>query len=207
MRTSKKGIDLIKKYEGCRLKAYKCPAGVWTIGYGHTSGVKKGQVISQAQAEGFLKQDLEKFERGIMEYVKVQINQNQFDALVSFTFNVGLGAFNKSTLLRLLNVNKITAAAAEFDRWVYAAGVKLDGLIERRNEEKKLFLENLELKEVKNVKVTATALNVRAGAGTNYNITGILYKNSIVSLSDTSNGWGKLSDGKGWICLKYVSSL
>ena len=103
MKTSQNGINLIKKYEGCRLTAYKCPAGLWTIGYGHTKNVKSGQKITQKQAENFLKQDLKTFEKGVEKAVKVRLNQNQFDALVSFAYNCGLGALKTSTLLRKLN--------------------------------------------------------------------------------------------------------
>ena len=118
MKTSQKGIDLIKQFEGCRLSAYKCPAGVWTIGYGHTYGVKAGQKISQKQAEEFLKDDLKSFEAAVNNYVKVPLTQNQFDALVSFSFNVGSEALRTSTLLRLLNQGKYEEAAEQFDRWV-----------------------------------------------------------------------------------------
>nr|DAI37636.1 MAG TPA: Lysozyme [Bacteriophage sp.] len=87
------GLNLIKQFEGCRLTAYQCAAGVWTIGYGHTSGVKKGMTITQAQADAYLKQDCEKFEKYVNSaaYVPIteSLNQNQFDALVSFAFNLG----------------------------------------------------------------------------------------------------------------------
>ena len=90
MRISKTGLNLIKKYEGCRLTAYKCPAGVWTIGYGHTEGVKAGMTITQEQAETFLVSDMVKYERKVNKYqAKYNFNQNQYDALVSFAYNVG----------------------------------------------------------------------------------------------------------------------
>lgn len=92
MKTSNVGIELIKKYEGCVLKAYKCPSGVWTIGYGHTNGVKSGMQITKTQALDYLKQDLSTFEKVVTDYVKVPLNQNQFDALVSFSFNCSTGA-------------------------------------------------------------------------------------------------------------------
>lgn len=139
MKTSNAGLDLIKKYEGCRLTAYKCPAGVWTIGYGHTNGVKKGQKISRKQAENFLREDIGKFENGVKKAVSVRLTQNQFDALVSFTYNVGLGAFKTSTLRRKLNAGDYAGASKEFLKWNKAGGVVLDGLKRRRNAEKALF--------------------------------------------------------------------
>lgn len=141
MDISQKGIDLIKSFEGCRLSSYKCPAGVWTIGYGHTGcDVKPGHVISQEQADKYLKMDLIVHSNNVSRLVKVPLNQSQFDALVSFEFNVGYGAFNSSTLLRLLNQGKYTDAANQFDRWVYANRKVLPGLVRRRAAEKSLFL-------------------------------------------------------------------
>lgn len=139
MNISKNGIDLIKKFEGCRLTAYKCPSGVYTIGYGHTSGVKKGQRITQKQAEAYLREDVKKFENGVNKAVFVPLTQNQFDALVSFCFNCGLGAFKNSTLLKKLNAKDYAGAGKELLRWNKASGVVLDGLKRRRQAEKALF--------------------------------------------------------------------
>lgn len=139
MKTSKAGIDLIKSFEGCRLVAYKCPAGVWTIGYGHTFGVRAGQKITQKQAEDFLKSDLQVYEKGVEKAVRVKLNQNQFDALVSFSYNCGLGALRSSTLLKKLNKGDYKGASAEFPRWNKANGRILAGLKRRRKEEKALF--------------------------------------------------------------------
>jgi lysozyme len=146
MRISKKGIDLIKKFEGIRLTAYVCPAGVLTIGYGHTgSDVKPGMRITEEEAERLLLADTESAQQTVSSFVSVKINQNEYDALVSFTFNVGPTAFVNSTLLRLLNHNadrKIVAG--EFGRWVKAGDNKpTPGLVRRREEEKKLFLEQI----------------------------------------------------------------
>mgnify|MGYP004442585895 FL=1 len=139
MRTSKRGIDLIKKYEGCKLSAYKCPAGVWTIGYGHTGGVRQGQVITMEQAEEYLKQDLQKFEKGIDGY-GLKLSQNQFDALVSFAYNLGLGNLSSSTLLRKAKKNPMdTSIYNEFLRWNKAGGKVLSGLTKRRTTEAKLY--------------------------------------------------------------------
>ena len=137
---SQAGIDLIKRWEGYRSQAYLCPGNIWTIGYGHTKGVRQGQVISQAQAERLLKEDLKYFEKEVDNLVAVPINQAQFDALVSFAFNVGVNALAKSTLLKLLNQKDYAGAASQFGRWVYANKKRLPGLVKRREEEKKLFL-------------------------------------------------------------------
>lgn len=141
MKTSNNGIDLIKKFEGCVLKAYLCPAKVLTIGYGHTGkDVVKGMVISQEKAIELLRQDLAKFETAINQAVKVQLTQSQFDALVSFTYNVGIAAFKNSTMLKFINQRHFPLAAGQFDRWVKANGTVLKGLVNRRAAEKKLFL-------------------------------------------------------------------
>ena len=140
MKTSKNGINLIKTYEGCRLTAYKCPAGVWTIGYGHTAGVKQGDKITQLQADTLLAVDLQKFEYSVNKAVKKPITQNEFDALVSFAFNVGIGNFEKSTLLRLINMGQFELASKQFERWISAGGKPLTGLKKRRLAEKTLFL-------------------------------------------------------------------
>ena len=141
MEISQNGINLIKNFEGCRLTAYKCPAGVWTIGYGHTGqNVHAGLKITQEQAEKYLKDDLIVQCNNVTKLVKVPLTQNQFDALVSFEYNVGYGALAGSTLLKFLNNKKYNDAAAQFGRWVYAGGKKLVGLERRRAAEKELFL-------------------------------------------------------------------
>ena len=140
MKISKVGLDLIKSFEGCQLKAYRCPAGVWTIGYGHTGGVKPGQTINHAQATVMLQTDLGSYEMAVNKNVKVPINQNQFDALVSFTYNCGCNALRTSTLLKLLNQGKYTEAANQFDLWNKGGGMVLAGLVRRRAAEKNLFL-------------------------------------------------------------------
>lgn len=143
------GLSLIKKFEGCRLKAYQCAAGVWTIGYGHTAGVKQGQTITQAQAESFLKQDCEKFEKYVNNatYVPIteSLNQNQFDALMSFAFNCG--AYNLKKLCAGRNATQIANALPKYNK---AAGKTLNGLVRRRAAEVALF----------NAPVTEEQLNV-----------------------------------------------
>lgn len=142
---SQNGIDLIKQFEGKRLEAYLCPAGIPTIGYGHTGKVNGkpivlGMKISEKKAEALLKKDLKSFEKGVSDCVKVPLSQGQFDALVSFSYNLGIGSLQTSTLLKLLNQKKYTEAADQFGRWVKAGNEVLDGLVKRREAEKKLFL-------------------------------------------------------------------
>ncbi|MCF2641138.1 lysozyme [Roseburia hominis] len=133
------GLALIKRFEGYRLAAYQCAAGVWTIGYGHTSGVKKGQTITQAQAEEYLRQDLRKFENYVNNPAYVpqtaQLNQNQFDTLVSFAFNCGQG--NLKTLCS--GGRTLAQIAAAMPKYCKAAGKTLQGLVKRRAEEVALF--------------------------------------------------------------------
>ncbi len=141
MKISIKGLNLIKSFEGLELKAYKDSVGVLTVGYGSTGPhVYEGLVITEEQAEAMLKSDVSRFERGVTELVKVPLNQNQFDALVSFSFNLGLGNLKSSTLLRKLNASDYSGAANEFLRWNKAGGKVLNGLTRRREAEKKLFL-------------------------------------------------------------------
>ena len=142
MKTSPKGIALLKEFEGLRLKAYQCPGGVWTIGYGHTAGVKPGMLITKAQAEEYLKADLIAFER-YLNGLGLALNQNQFDALVSFIYNVGTGNFSSSTLLRKVRANpQDNSIMDEFLRWVYSKGRVLPGLQRRRLAEMKLYFSN-----------------------------------------------------------------
>lgn len=136
MRTSQNGINLIKQFEGCRLTAYRCQAGKTTIGYGHTAGVKMGQRITQVQAESYLKDDLVKFERMVMKYdSKYCWNQNQFDALVSFAFNIG--SIDQLTGGGIRSIQKIAQKMLQYDK---AAGKSSPGLRKRRETEQALFL-------------------------------------------------------------------
>lgn len=133
-------VPIIKEFEGCKLKAYKCPADVWTIGYGHTDGVKEGDEITQQEADRLLASDVDLFTSGVKRLVTSDINPNQLGALVSFAFNLGLGNLRHSTLLKLVNAGDFVGAANQFPRWNKAAGKVLPGLIRRREAEKKLFL-------------------------------------------------------------------
>lgn len=139
-RINQAGLDLIKGYEGCELTAYQDQVGVWTIGYGHTKGVRPGLTITQTQADQWLQEDVEEYETAVTECVQVNINENQFSALVSFSFNLGAFALFESTLLKLLNQGKILEAANEFPRWNKAGGAPALGLTRRRLSERALFL-------------------------------------------------------------------
>jgi GH24 family phage-related lysozyme (muramidase) len=146
MTLSQRGLDLIKKFEGLRLTAYKCAAGVDTIGYGHTgSDVKPGMRITEEEAEKLLWRDTESAQQAVHSFVNIKLNQNEYDALVSFVFNIGPTAFVNSTLLKLLNHGADRkVVAAEFDRWVKAGSDKpVQGLVRRREAEKALFLEKI----------------------------------------------------------------
>jgi len=139
MQVSEEGISLIRHFEGCRLDAYLCPAGVWTIGYGHTRNVKQGDVINQEAAEALLIEDLEEFEGYVTALCQRSLTQCQFDALVSWVFNLGPGNFKSSTLLRRLNAGDLGAVPDEIRRWNKAGGRVLDGLVKRREAEALMF--------------------------------------------------------------------
>lgn len=146
MKTSNRGIAMIKGHEGFRAKAYQCPAGIWTIGYGHTCGVNSGDVITEAQGEVFLRYDLVTAENTVNNQ-RLPLNQNKFDALVSFVFNVGAGNFIRSTLLRKAKANvNDPSIAAEFRKWnkgrVNGVLTVLPGLTRRREDEQKIYFEN-----------------------------------------------------------------
>ena len=137
---TRKGVDLIKSFEGLRLRAYRDPGGVWTIGYGHTgSDVHPGQTITTARASQLLAHDTGWAQDAVRSSVKVPLTSAQFDALTSFTFNLGAGALRSSTLLQKLNARDYAGAQHEFGRWVHAGGVVLAGLVRRRAAEAKLF--------------------------------------------------------------------
>ena len=141
MKISDKGIKLLKSFEGCRYTAYRDVGGVLTIGYGHTGkDVFEGQRIGSDQAENLLRADLARFEDGVNRSVVVDLNQAQFDALVSFTYNVGLGAFTLSTMLQMLNKGDYKGAADQFLRWNKVKGKVWSGLTQRRQSERSLFL-------------------------------------------------------------------
>jgi len=138
-RTNNEGFKLLTTFEGCRLDAYDDGVGVWTIGYGHTKGIHEGMTITQAQAEQFLQEDLEIFESYVEDGIQVDVNEDQFSALVCFCFNVGPEAFVSSTLLRKLNAGDYQGAAEQFPVWNKGGGEPLLGLTRRRLAEQALF--------------------------------------------------------------------
>lgn len=140
MRTSQKGVSLIKSFEGLRLKSYQDSVGVWTIGYGTTRGITSGMAITNEQAERMLMNDIGRFEPEIERLVKVVLNQVQWDALMSFTYNLGAANLGSSTLLKLLNAGDYAGAAEQFPRWNKAGGQVLAGLTKRRAAERAMFL-------------------------------------------------------------------
>ena len=139
MKISEEGKALIKKFEGCELDSYVCSGGVWTIGYGHTAGVKQGDKINQDEADHLLTEDLEEFEGYVNNAVEVALDQNQFDALVAWTFNLGPSNLKSSTMLEVLNEEKYSKVPSEMKRWNKAGGKVLEGLIRRREAEALLF--------------------------------------------------------------------
>jgi lysozyme len=139
-KTSAEGVALIKKFEGCELEAYQCSANVWTIGYGHTRGVEEGDTCSQEDAESMLVEDLEEFEGYVNGIVQCPLEQNQFDALVAWTYNLGPTNLRESTLLIRLNEEDYNDVPTQIRRWNKAGGKVLDGLVRRREAEALLFL-------------------------------------------------------------------
>lgn len=200
MKLGKAGQDLIKHFEGLALKAYKCPSGVWTIGWGHTAGVQQGQTITEQQAQEIFENDMKVYERYVNYYVKHTLTQNQFDALVSFTYNCGPGNLQK--LIRDRTLEQIADALPLFNK---GGGKVLAGLVRRRKMERELFLKDMPKTQTQKYTITASALNVRAGIGTKYKIIRVLRKGQTVEVTQVCNGWGKISDG--WICLKYTKKI
>jgi lysozyme len=144
---TKEGLELVKHYEGLRTQAYRCPAGVWTIGYGHTKGVRAGMEVTEAEAEELLRQDLAASGEQVERLVHVKLTDPQFSALASFVFNVGAGNLESSTLLRRLNAGDYDAVPSELAKWVKATDpntgkkVTLPGLVRRRAAEGELWLQ------------------------------------------------------------------
>ena len=188
MKTSQNGINLIKRFEGCKLTAYKCPAGVWTIAYGHTAGVYSGMKITQQQADEFLKQDLVVYENHVNNLNR-PFNQNEFDALVSFCYNAQIAD-------ALLLYNK-------------GGGKVLQGLVNRRKAERELFLKPVDPNALPYDVRTTSDLNIRTGAGTNYSIIRVANKGEILTVwAIQTNGdtkWGK--NGKEYFSLSYCERI
>ena len=140
MKTSGEGVALIKKFEGCEVQAYQCSAAVWTLGYGHTRGVSEDDTCTKDEAEQILISDLEEFEGYVNDLVEIPLEQNQFDALVAWTFNLGPTHLKSSTLLTRLNDNNLDDVPHQLRRWNKAGGKVLDGLVRRREAEALLWL-------------------------------------------------------------------
>lgn len=205
MKTSYNGLQLIKNFEGCRLTAYKCPAGVWTIGYGHTAGVKQGMTITQEQADNYLKSDLVIYENHVNNLNR-SFNQNEFDALVSFTYNCGAGSLQ--TLCKNRTNAQIADALLLYNK---AGGKTLEGLTRRRKAERELFIKPINTDPNAlpyNVKTIAD-LNIRSGAGMNYSILRVAPKGEILTVwAIQTNGdtkWGK--NGQEYFSLQYCERI
>jgi lysozyme len=139
MKISAEGKALIKKFEGCELEAYKCAAGVWTIGYGTIKNVSEGMTITQEQADKMFDEEMKEYETYVNTAVKVPLSQNQFDALVSWVFNLGNGNLSSSTMLKVINSGDHAGVPAQIKRWNKAGGKVLEGLIRRREAEALLY--------------------------------------------------------------------
>lgn len=139
MKINQRGIDLIKRFEGCELEAYQDLVGKWTIGYGHTKNVNEGMRITEDQAERMLAEELKEFEDYINKYVTVDLEQNQFDALTSWVYNLGPTNLRRSTMLKVLNAGKYTEVPYQMKRWNRAGGRVSKGLTRRRKAEARLF--------------------------------------------------------------------
>lgn len=218
MNTSQAGINLIKQFEGCRLTAYKCPAGVWTIGVGHTGKVDgkavcAGMQISQAKADEVLKNDLKRFENYVTA-TKLKLNQNQFDALVSFTFNCGSGCLQ--SLVKNRTLSQVGDALLLYNK---AGGKVLAGLTRRRQAERALFMKSTAASAAEHVQAgtksvpynvrTTCALNIRSAAGTNYPVIRVAKKGEILKVwavcTNCGEQWGK--NGKEFYCLKFCETV
>ena len=139
MKISAEGLDLIKHFEGLELEAYKCPAGVWTIGYGHTKDVQEGDTWSESHADHMLEVEMEEYENYIHDLVTCPLSQNQFDALVSWVYNLGSSNLQASTLLKRLNAGDYPDVPNQIKRWNKAGGKVLEGLVRRRDAEASMF--------------------------------------------------------------------
>ena len=143
MKISQAGLDLIKKYEGCKLKSYQDSVGLWTVGFGHLIGNGKTKpdklIYTQEEVDGLLRTDLARFESGVSAYCTLPLTQGQFDSIVCFSYNLGLGTLSRSTLLKKLNAGDYDGASQEFLKYTKAGGVVLKGLVARRQAENQLF--------------------------------------------------------------------
>ena len=231
------GLDLVKRFEGLYTDAYICPAGVPTIGYGHTGNVELGQSITPQEAENILQKDMQKFSVAVENTIKVELNDNQFSALVSFAFNCGASSLRVSTLCRKLNTGDYDCVPSELSRWVKATdpstGKKrsLAGLVKRRAAEGELFLKPMNEVEsslseqmpqkidaepemiVEQYKVNArSGLRMRAGAGAEFDILTTLPLNTTLSIGEEIDNWVEVDlecDGiiDGWVYKTYLAKV
>lgn len=215
MKTNTAGINLIKKYEGCVLTAYRCPAGVLTIGYGHTgTDVKEDMIITKAQAEKLLKADLVAFEKKVSAYDSIyHFNANQFSALVSFAYNIG--SIDQLTAKGTRSLAEISKKMLLYNK---AAGKQLPGLVKRRKAEQELFNKKAtktntaktdEAAKAAGYKIKVTTpkgLYIRKGASTSTTKVGALVYGAEETVTKEKDGWGCI-DGKGWVCLKYTKKV
>lgn len=139
MKVSDCGKEFIKSFEGCRLRAYDDGVGVWTIGYGRTTNVQRGDIITQEQADEWFEEEIDQFANKVQALLLHDVSQNEFDALVSLAYNIGVGAFSRSTLLKRLNEKNYLQAAAQFDVWNKGGGQVMRGLVRRRAAERRIF--------------------------------------------------------------------
>lgn len=229
------GVKLVQNFEGLKLEAYLCPAGVWTIGYGHTKGVKKDDKISQAEADKLLSQDLSQCGEQVEKCVRVPLHDNQFAALASFVFNAGIGSLTSSTLLRRLNNGDYDCVPSELAKWVKAINPKtgkkvaLPGLVKRRAAEGQLWLESDNSDEFLNTSdmpqivladdsrtvysvAARDGLSVRSGAGTQFEVLKVLPKDAQVYVLREKDGWAAIDaegDGAidGWVAMDFLKVL
>lgn len=215
MQLSDNGARILKNFEGVKLTAYQCSAKKWTIGVGHTGKVDnkpvcKGMTITQEKCDELFKQDIKKFENYV-NATKLKLNQNQFDALVSFTFNLGKGCLQ--TLIKGRTLPQIADAILLYNK---AGGKVVDGLVKRRKKERELFLtkvgQKVEEKKEKTLPYevrTLCKLNIRTAPGTNYPIVRTAKQGEILKvwavLTNDGKKWGK--NGKEWYCLEYCEEI
>ena len=218
MKLSQNGIRILKNFEGVKLTAYKCTACVWTIGVGHTGtvdgvAIHSGMKITEAKCDELLRADVVRFEKAVnSKCAKLALNQNEFDALVSFTFNLGEGGL--ATLIKNRNKKQIADALLLYNK---SGGKVTQGLVTRRQKERELFLtpcndpvvENISTNDLPYKVKTTSDLNIRSGAGTNYSIIRTAKKGEIMTVwAIETNGntkWGK--NGKEYFCLDYCEVI
>lgn len=231
------GLDLVKSFEGLYTDAYLCPAGVATIGYGHTANVELGQSITAQEAEDILQDDMQKFAVAVEKTIRVELNDNQFSALVSFAFNCGASSLRASTLCRKLNAGDYDCVPSELARWVKATDPRtgkkrsLAGLVRRRAAEGTLFIKPMNEIEnslseqmpqkidaepemvVEQYKVNArSGLRMRAGAGAEFDILATLPLNKTLSIGEEIDNWVEVDlecDGiiDGWVYKTYLMKI